>query len=359
MKNIDLPKITFGIIVVNGEPFTRYCLRSLYPYAHEIIVVEGGHEDAKSVCTPDGHSVDGTLEELYKFKREEDPQNKLTIVTRNGFWPKTDELGRHRTPQSRAYAERATGDYLWQIDIDEFYKDEDMQAIIEILTADSSITAVTFPTRNFWGDTIYKIDGWNLRRGAVNFHRLFKWGKGFQYVTHEPPTINNENGIDLRSIHWITGNQMKRKGIYMYHYPLLFPWQVKQKTLIYKDEKPELCADILEWANNNYYKITNPFNIERHYWYPSWLEYYRGRHPKEVINMMKDIRSGKITIDLRENSDVEKILGDRFYTVKTTFMKVKNIWNIKYKYYKFQFSRIKNIPGRIKRNMNRLTTHFL
>ncbi|MDO9256855.1 MAG: hypothetical protein Q7U54_15150 [Bacteroidales bacterium] len=358
MKNFDLPKITFGIIVVNGEPFTRYCLRSLYPYAHEIIVVEGGHEDAKSVCTPDGHSVDGTLEELYKFKREEDPQNKLTIVTRNGFWPKTDELGRHRTPQSRAYAERATGDYLWQIDIDEFYKDEDMQAIIEILTADPSITAVTFPTRNFWGDTIYKIDGWNLRRGAVNFHRLFKWGKGFQYVTHEPPTINNEKGIDLRSIHWITGNQMKRRGIYMYHYPFLFPWQVKQKTLIYKDEKPELCADILEWANNNYYKITNPFNIERHYWYPSWLEYYRGSHPKEVLNMMNDVRSGKITIDLRENSDVEKILGERFYTVKTTFMKVKNIWNIKYKYYKFQFSRIKNIPGRIKRNINRLTTHF-
>ncbi len=40
-----MPKVTFGIIVLNGEPFTRYCLRSLYPFAHEIIVVEGGHED--------------------------------------------------------------------------------------------------------------------------------------------------------------------------------------------------------------------------------------------------------------------------------------------------------------------------
>ena len=47
--------MTFGIIVLNGEPFTRYCLRSLYPYAHEIIVVEGGHEDTRSVATPDGH----------------------------------------------------------------------------------------------------------------------------------------------------------------------------------------------------------------------------------------------------------------------------------------------------------------
>ena len=38
--------------------------------------------DARSVCTPDGHSVDGTLESLYKFKEEEDTENKLTIVTK-------------------------------------------------------------------------------------------------------------------------------------------------------------------------------------------------------------------------------------------------------------------------------------
>ena len=29
-----MPKVTFGIIVLNGEPFVRYCLRSLYPFAH-------------------------------------------------------------------------------------------------------------------------------------------------------------------------------------------------------------------------------------------------------------------------------------------------------------------------------------
>ena len=59
MNKTLFPKITFGIIVLNGEPFTRYCLRSIYPFAYEIIVVEGGHVDARSVCTPDGHSVDG------------------------------------------------------------------------------------------------------------------------------------------------------------------------------------------------------------------------------------------------------------------------------------------------------------
>lgn len=347
----DFPKISFGIIVLNGEPFTRYCLRSIYPFAHEIIVVEGGHEDAKSVCTPDGHSIDSTLESLYQFKKEEDPENKVNIVTRNGFWPKKDELGRDRTPQSRAYAERATGDYLWQVDIDEFYREEDMVRILKMLKDNPSITAVTFPTINFWGDVIYKIEGWNLKRGAVNFHRLFKWGKDYKYVTHEPPTITNEKEIDLRKIHWIKGNKMSGKGIYMYHYSHLFPWQVKQKTMVYRDEKPESCSDILEWADNNYFKLTNPFQVERHYWLPSWLEYYRGKHPKEIINMMNDIKAKKIDIELRDNYDVEGILGNKFYPAKTLLMNFYNQWDYYTKFLLSQIGRIKNIPGRIKRNL--------
>lgn len=349
-----MPKITFGIIVLNGEPFTRYCLRSIYPYAYEIIVVEGGHEDARSVCTADGHSIDGTLEALHQFKKEEDPENKLTIVTKDGFWPKKDELGRDRTPQSRAYAEKATGDFLWQIDIDEFYREEDMVRIINLLDKNPGITAVTFPTRNFWGDIHYIIDGWNLRRGSMYFHRLFKWGQGYRYVTHEPPTIHNEQGTDLRDLHWISGQEMKKKGIYMYHYPHLFPWQVKQKVSIYRDEKPELCAEIIEWANNNYFRISNPFNIERHYWYPSWLEHYRGHHPRQVLKMMEDIRNGSTNAETRKNDDVERILNSFFYPVKTRYMKMKNVWDIKYKYYRFQFSRIKNIPGRLKREWKKL-----
>jgi hypothetical protein len=59
-------RITFGIIVLNGEPFTKYCRRALYPFAHEIIVVEG----AVPAATPDGHSLDGTLEALDRFKYE-------------------------------------------------------------------------------------------------------------------------------------------------------------------------------------------------------------------------------------------------------------------------------------------------
>src|SRR5450756_1924974 len=149
------PRVTFGIIVLNGEPFTRYCLRSLYPFAHEIIVVEGGHEDARAVTTPDGHSIDGTLETLRRFVSEEDPEKKVRLVTRDGFWPTRDEVGHVRTAQSRAYAELATGDYLWQVDIDEFYRPADMQAVFAMLARDPGITACLLYTSPFWGGLGY------------------------------------------------------------------------------------------------------------------------------------------------------------------------------------------------------------
>ena len=74
-------RITFGMIVFNGKPFVKYNLSSIYPLAHQIIVVEGACLSSVSVARPDGHSTDGTLELLYRFKRELDPENKMIIVT--------------------------------------------------------------------------------------------------------------------------------------------------------------------------------------------------------------------------------------------------------------------------------------
>src|SRR5271154_2512624 len=111
-------KISFGIIVLNGMPFVPYCLRQLYPYAHEIIIVEGASVHAANNATPDGHSTDGTLESLLLFKKNEDPKNIIRIITKDGFW-------NEKLEQSQAYTQVMTGNYLWQIDIDEFYKKKD------------------------------------------------------------------------------------------------------------------------------------------------------------------------------------------------------------------------------------------
>lgn len=345
MKKSSYPKITFGIIVLNGEPFIRYCLKSLYPYAHEIIVVEGGHEDAHAVCTPDGHSVDGTLETLYRFKNEEDPENKLTVVTRQGFWPKKDEMGRNRTPQSRAYAEIATGDYLWQIDSDEFYKGEDLISIMEMLKENPDITAVTFPTYTFWGDINYTADSWALRRGAKDYHRLFKWAPNYKYLTHEPPTVVDENGIDLRTKHWVNARILQKRGIYMYHYSLLFPWQVEQKTKVYANEDPDGYGGIVKWAENNYFKIGNPYRVHNIYDSPSWLNRFKGKHPQQIYVMMNDVKSGLVTAKLRQTDDIEVLLKSFRYKFKILLLIIADPLDT----IGSQLIRVKNIPNRIRK----------
>lgn len=315
------PRVTFGIIVLNGEPFTRFCLRSLYPFAHQIIVVEGAHEEAYSVATEDGHSVDGTLEELYRFQREEDPLGKVEIVTRDGFWPMRDELGRCKTVQSRAYAERATGDYLWQVDIDEFYLARDMDRVLAALGDDPTITAVSFNQRAFWGRPAYEVDGWPLRRGKRVYHRLFKWGSGYRYVTHQEPTVTDELGRDLRQRHWLHPGSRELDGVYLYHYSLLFPWQVEQKSIIYQHQNPEGCADIVEWAREAYFALGRPYRMHNLYESPGWLQRYRGSHPSEVQNMMAYAAANDIRGGLRAMADVEAMLDSWWYPLGRNALK--------------------------------------
>jgi hypothetical protein len=303
----ELPKVTFGIIVLNGEPFTRYCLRSIYPFAHQIIVAEGANKASASMATISGHSTDGTLESLHRFKAEEDPEGKVIIVEHDGLWSEKDE-------QSRAYARLATGDYLWQVDVDEFYRPDDMRCVLKMLGDDTSITAVSFKQLTFWGGFDYIVDGWYLKHGAEIYHRLFKWGDGYSYAKHRPPTVCSPEGINLRSIKWMDGYTMARQGVYLYHYSLVFPKQVLYKSVYYSrvnwvhDKK-----DSGEWAEANYIKLKNPYRVHNVYQYPSWLMRYAGEHPPEIEQLRQDISNGRVIEPMRDNRDVEQLLTSKSY----------------------------------------------
>jgi hypothetical protein len=337
-------KITFGIIVLNGEPFTRYCIRAIYPHAHEIIIAEGACEGARSVATPSGHSLDGTLELLREIKRVEDPENKITIITAedeghpNGFWPG------EKNEQSQAYAKRATGNYLWQVDIDEFYNGESIEKIKSLLRDDSSITAISFRQVQFWGGFQYLVDSWLLRRGAHNFHRLFKWGKGYKYLTHRPPTVLDEKGRDLRTIHWIKADDSLRMGIFLYHYSFVFPKQVYEKAQYYKNAEWSKRDKADWWASEVFLKLSNPFRVFSIYWDVSWLKRFRGNHPTEIISMIHDIEMGNLDIQVRQMDDIEQLLKDPVYRLKT-------VWYILLNPFHEVFDRYKKS---LHRKMNRL-----
>ncbi|HZX48788.1 MAG TPA: methyltransferase domain-containing protein [Nitrospirota bacterium] len=316
-----MPQITFGIIVLNGEPFVKYNLRALYPFAHQIIVVEGAAPAAKAVASANGHSLDGTLEAVRRFKTEDDIESKVTIVTAedeghpDGFWAEKDEM-------SRAYAMRATGNYLWQIDADEFYLPKDIQTVIDMLSSDPEIKTISFPMYTFWGAPDYLVNGFFLEKFSV--HRLFAWGSGYQYTTHRPPTVIDDKLSDLRKLKWITAGQMKSKGMYLFHYELLFPKQVIEKCRYYASVgwTSELRqAD--DWANKCYLTITKPFRVHMMYGHLSWLERFRGEHPPQVTQMMTSVASGVFEkVELRRRDDVESLLSDHMYLLKCRILKI-------------------------------------
>jgi hypothetical protein len=182
------------------------------------------------------------------------------------------------------------------------------------------------------------------------YHRLFKWSEGYHYLTHEPPTVIDEHQIDLRKKHWFKGRKMKRKGIYMYHYSLLFPWQVEQKVRVYQDEKPDLYSDIIEWADNNYFKLSNPFRVHNLYRHPSWLARFHGKQPEQVICMMKDIKQGHVNAKLRRTDDIEAIIDSPKYKFKIILLKIQDPSTRVIS----QLKRIKNIPNRIRKIRQKL-----
>jgi len=320
---MDNVKITFGMIVLNGEPFVRYNLRSIYPFAHEIIVVEGACPAASNVARSDGHSRDGTLERLRQFLEFEDPECKMQIVTAeieghaNGFWPEKDEM-------SQAYANRATGNYLWQVDSDEFYKTEDINSVIKMLTENPSISEISFRTITFWGGLNFKVDGILLRLGDQDFHRLFSWKKGYKYLTHRPPTVVNEQGVNLLNQNSIPAKKLAKIGIFLYHYEYLFPIQVYNKANYYANAPH--CKGLRPsriWVDDCYMNLSKPFRVHNIHRWLSWLEPYSGTHPPIVVNMLSDVEAKKfVEITIRGELDIEKLAISRLYRIKIIMLKI-------------------------------------
>lgn len=315
------PKVTFGMIVLNGEPFILYNLRAIYPYAHEIIVVEGASPLARDSADESGHSLDGTLDTLRSFVTNEDPERKVILMTAedvgypDGFWPgEKDE-------QSRAYAKRATGDWLWQIDVDEFYRDDDMEKVLMMLQRTPSITAVSFYEMPFWGSFDIRCDGIYLGLYG-EFHRLFRWRPSYSMVTHRPPTVVDENQVSLRDIHWVRGSDMKKARIYLYHYSQVFVDQMRRKSKYYDRMNARHVKPTDQWLDESFFSLKHPYRVHMVNTWPSWLERYAGDHPTQINLLRADIAEGKVTVRMRDMGDVYHLLDSRHYRLGIELLKL-------------------------------------
>lgn len=312
-----MAKIAFGMIALNARPLIEYNLPALYPFAHQIIVVEGATRSAASLADAKGHSLDGTHTWLRDFKSQNDPENKLLIVSAkdegfsDGLWPEKDEM-------SQAYAKRASGDWLWQVDSDEFYKPKDMMHIISILDRQPDLNGVSFPFIEFWGSFDYITNGtWYLQEFTA-VPRVFRWGKDFTYTNHRPPQVADNRGVVLDHRRFLKGNALKRTGIFMYHYSYVFPKQTLQKVGYYTNVGwTDMFRKNAGWLQESYFGLKRPMFLgDRKHSALQWLERFKGTHPDAIGELQADLAAGHISEALRPTDDIERLLSSRLYAVE-------------------------------------------
>lgn len=281
-------KFSFIMIVLNGMPFIEVALKSIYNKAYEIIIVEGAVEKCMFAANPDGSSKDGTVEFIKAFP---DPENKIKLI--QGAWPEKCEM------QNRAL-EGATGDYIWLIDSDEVYKEEDIDTVNKLLEDDPTITQINFFVIHFWRGFDYIISSEILKRDAYGFPRLFKLERPCRYTTHRPPTLFlNGRGKHTNGLNLIKSSILKEIGVYLYHYSYVLEEQVRQKITLYKHYGwgKSWGLDLDEWLTNCFLAWTpeNRDAIERKY--PIWTgdkdsvtERFLGSHPKVITEMKQCLK---------------------------------------------------------------------
>jgi len=273
-------KLSFGMIVLNGEPFIKYNLEALYPHAHEILIVEGAVEKFAHAATPDGHSLDNTVEIIKAFP---DPEHKIKLIQRDGFWPEKDEM-------SNAYMEACTGDYIWQVDVDEFYKPEDFEKIRTMLAADPDITRVDVRSVCFLRSFNARVMGATHIYGADAFIRIFVFKPGYRYETHRPPTLADETGHPFQHKKILTAADLETQGIVQYHYSYVLHDYVKGKADYYSRMNwGGGHEDGLHWFRNQWSSLSNPLRAHLQNFPPSWIIPFKGEHPEVISRMIKEI----------------------------------------------------------------------
>jgi len=280
-------KLTFGIIVLNGDFLLRQVLDSIYPVAHSICIAEGSVSwwNENGIIT----SNDDTNKILSEYP---DPENKIKIV--HGTWVE-------KTEQCQAWFELVPDDtdYVICNDSDEIHSYGNLIKLIDYLEKEQPIS-LGFKSDSFFGGFERVIGGFEALH---DFIRVLKYFKGSKYHTHRQPCLSlNDNLIKGKHI---TGNQLfKDTGVTMWHGSYISPKQVYEKIQYYETAViskgnciPNYFKDVyLEWVNGcdtkrmaieNKWKGVQEFMP--HTRGACFTEKYKGKHPEIIMRDMSEL----------------------------------------------------------------------
>ena len=298
-------RISYILNVLNGEPFIKYQLKSIYRFAHEIIIVEGAYEKYSHAANQNGSSVDNTVSIIQNFP---DPADKIIFIQNNNkLWPERKEM-------CNAVFNYVTGNVIWQIDVDEFYHNWVHEYIYKLFDEDDQLDKISFYTREFFMSPYYEIKGAYETLDLVNVGRVFRYNQGEEWLNQRPPILGL-NRVPKTIRKELSGYQVSRKAIFMYNYAGLFKNQVYDKIKYHNMRNERLIVNPTNIIQNmwNDLSITiNPAFLET---IPSYLERVKPQDiPSIIITMWDELdNEERDLLQKRNNKDIEKYLDSKDY----------------------------------------------
>jgi len=155
------------------------------------VIVEGaaGSTGSTKWCNPMpekyyddyGKSVDGTIAFISGFMNGR-IKNDITLFVANGIWESKDTMV--NTAIEWIKENLTENAFLWQIDIDEQWTPEAMDAAEKELIGDTGL---------FLAD--YHVGPGLMAKDERPYKRLWRW-KGQRFASHEPPLLEGGNGTE-------------------------------------------------------------------------------------------------------------------------------------------------------------------
>lgn len=192
----------------NEEEFIPIVLASVYDEVDRIIVIEGAVENRPN-ATEDGHSTDGTLDAINAFKENNDPDDKVILISINKPWKNLEEMKQTFLDMS------IPGDWMLINDADEIYRPEDLRRLRKAIDLHPHMSEFV-PTflhfyRDFWHVAVPGPE-WQPQHA-----RIFKYVRGMKYNSH--PVVTDPDGhCTYFSPHYQPRRAMFREPFFIYHY---------------------------------------------------------------------------------------------------------------------------------------------
>lgn len=230
------------------------------------VIVEGaaGNGGSTSWCKEyhrDAESTDGTREYLTKLK---EACKCVELHLADKMWPSKDAMVDKAMQMIRQRGVKEC--FLWQIDVDEQWNKEDLQAAENQLRQQGAKTGV-FRCDYFLSHDLYARGDWGEGL-KYPYRRLWDW-KGEDFQTHEEPTLKGGNGreavLSQRFRHYaylFEKDVYFKTKYYAGHEDVYKPWLSLQIEAERKKLKFPLHISYLFGRNNRFSK-TNTYISEK------------------------------------------------------------------------------------------------